>query len=118
MEDYILKEIDKIGQMLTLISKKLGLFDSHTPYYTLEDVKQEFNNDNLPFDLVTVLHLDNPVVYLIEDLKLSDSALETLIEIIFHSDLCEDRKNALLKDALTYLDGKGNFSFRLHSLIS
>ena len=48
-------------------------------------------------------------MYLIEDLKLSDTALEMFIEIIFHSDLCEDR---------TYLDGKGNFSFRLHSLIS
>ncbi len=116
MEDYILREIDKIGQMLTLISKRLGLFDSDTPNYTLEDVRQEFNDNNLPFDLDTVLELDNPVLYLVEELKLSDAALESFIEIIFHSDLCGERKNALLEDALTYLDRKGNFSFRLHSL--
>lgn len=30
--------------------------------------------------------------------------------------LGEDRKQALLSDALAYLDGKGYFSFRLHSL--
>ena len=28
------------------------------------------------------------------------------------------RKEALLKDALVYLDGKGYFSFRLHSLVT
>jgi hypothetical protein len=52
----------------------------------------------------------------VEELKLSDTALESFIDIIFHSDLCEERKNALLGDALTYLGSKGNFSFRLHSL--
>ncbi len=118
MEDYILKEIDKIGQMLFHIATKLGLFDSHSPDYTLADVKREFNDGNLPFNLDTVLQLDNPVLYLVEDVKLSDVAIETLVEIIFHSDLCEDKKNALLKDALTYLDSKGNFSFRLHSLLN
>ncbi len=94
MEDYILKEIDKIGQMLTLIAKRLGLFESHTPEYTLSDVTREFNDGNLPFNLDTVLQLDNPVLYLVEKMKLSDAALESFIEIIFHSDLCEERKNA------------------------
>lgn len=116
MEDYILKEIDKIGQMLTQIAKRLGLFESHTPEYTLSDVTREFNDGNLPFNLDAVLQLENPVLYLVEEMKLSDAALESFIEIIYHSDLCEERKKALLKDALTYLDSKGNFSFRLHSL--
>lgn len=44
--------------------------------------------------------------------------LETMIDIHFHSDMEEDRKAALLKDALAYLDGKGYFSFRLHALSS
>lgn len=116
MEDFILREIDKIGQMLTQIAKRLGLFESHTPEYTLSDVTREFNDGNLPFNLDAVLQLENPVLYLVEEMKLSDAALETFVEIIFHSDLCEERKNALLKDALTYLGSKGNFSFRLHSL--
>ena len=48
--------------------------------------------------------------------KISDHGLETFIEILFHSDLDEDRKAAILHDALSYLDGKGLFSFKLHAL--
>ena len=48
--------------------------------------------------------------------KISDHGLETFIDILFHSDLEDDRKAALLQDALAYLDGKGYYSFRLHSL--
>ena len=80
--------------------------------------KDEFGRANLPFDLDTVLLQENPVWYLVETEKLSDHALETLIDIIFHSEMEEDRKTALLNDALAYLDGKGYFSIRLHSLIS
>jgi len=54
----------------------------------------------------------------VEKEKLSDLGLETMIDIIFHSDLDEDRKQALLSDALAYLDVKGYFSFRLHSFSS
>lgn len=118
MEDYILREIDRIGEMLTLIAKRLGLFDIQTPNYTLEDAMTEFRNGNLPFNLSAVLEQENPVLYLVEQQNLSDAALETFIEIVFHSDLSEPKKEALLKDALTYLDRKGNFSFRLHSLSS
>ena len=39
-----------------------------------------------------------------------------MMDIIFHSDLDETRKQALLRDALAYLDRKGSFSFKLHSL--
>lgn len=55
MEDFILREIDKIGQMPTQIAKRLGLFESHTPEYTFSDVTREFNDGNLPFNLDTVL---------------------------------------------------------------
>ena len=116
MEDYILKEIDKIGQMLMLIAKRLGLFSNVAPDYTLEDMKEEFSNYDLPFDLDSVLEKENPVLYLVEEVKLTDAGLETFIEIVFHSDISDSCKLALLKDALAYLDSKGNFSFRLHSL--
>ena len=52
-----------------------------------------------------------------ENLNISDHGLETFIDILFHSDLPEATKTALLSDALSYLDAKGYFSFRLHSLI-
>ena len=117
MEDFIIREIDRLGEMLMLIARKLGLLDSDTPDYTLSDVKDEFGKAACPLDLDQLLQQENPVWYLVEKEKLSDHGLETMIDIIFHSDLDEDRKQALLGDALAYLDGKGYFSFRLHSLL-
>ncbi len=117
MEDYLIREIDRLGEMLRMIARKLGLLDGTAPDYTLDDVKDEIGKSDLPFDLDAVLQQENPVWYLVEKEKLSDHGLETMIDIIFHSDLDEDRKQALLGDALAYLDGKGYFSFRLHSLL-
>ena len=116
MEDFILREIDRLGEMLLMIARRLGLLDGDNPDYSLADVKDEFDRASLPFDLDTVLQQENPVWYLVETEKLSDHGLETFVDILFHSDLDEGRKAALLSDALAYLDGKGYFSFRLHSL--
>lgn len=117
MEDFIIREIDRLGEMLLLIARKLGLLDGDTPDYSLTDVKDEFGKAGCPIDLEALLKQENPVWYLVEKEKLSDHGLETMIDIIFHSDLDENKKQALLSDALAYLDGKGYFSFRLHSLI-
>lgn len=117
MEDYLIREIDRLGEMLRMIARKLGLLDGTAPDYTLDDVKDEIGKSDLPFDLDAVLQQENPVWYLTQTAKFSDSALETFIEILFLSDLDESVKSALLADALAYLDGKGYFSFRLHSLL-
>ena len=116
MEDFILREIDRLGEMLLLIARRLGLLDGDKPDYSLTDIKDEFGMAGCPIDLEMLLQQENPVRYLVETEKISDHGLETIIDIIFHSDLDEDRKQALLSDALAYLDGKGYFSFRLHSL--
>ena len=113
-----MREIDRIGQLLMGIARKLGLLGDVTPDYSLTDVKDAFENANLPFDLDFVLQQENPVLYLVEAEKLSDQGLESFIDILFHSDLEDARKEALLQDALVYLDGKGYFSFRLHSLVT
>ena len=118
MEDFILKEIDRIGQMLMGIARKLGLLRNETPNYSLTDVKEEIVQAGLPFDLDSVLKQENPILYLTENVKLSNQGLETFIDIIFHSDLDEERKKALLHDTLIYFDTQGYFSFRLHSLIT
>ena len=102
--------------MLMLIARRLGLLDTDTPDYSLADVKDEFEKTACPLDLDLLLGQENPVRYLVEEKKLSDNGLETMIEIIFHTDLDEARKTALLQDALAYLDGKGFYSFKLHSL--
>ena len=116
MEDYLIRDIDRLGEMLLLIARRLGLLDGDTPNYSLTDVKEAFGEAACPIDLVRLLQQDNPVWYLVEKEKLSDQGLETMIDIIFHSDLDEVRKTALLDDAIAYLDGKGNFSFKLHAL--
>ena len=118
MEDYILREIDRLGEMLLMIARRLGLLDGNKPDYSLTDIKDEFGMAGCPIDLEMLLQQENPVRYLVETEKISDHGLETFIDIIFHSDLDEDRKQALLSDALAYLDGKGYFSFRLHSFSS
>ena len=118
MEDYILREIDRLGEMLLMIARRLGLLDGDKPDYSLTDVKDEFGMAGCPIDLEMLLQQKNPVRYLVETEKISDHGLETFIDILFHSDLEEDRKAALLDNALAYLDGKGYFSFRLHALSS
>ena len=116
MEDYIIREIDRIGEMLLLIARRLGLFLDDVPDYSLADVKEVFGKSGCPIDVDALLQQENPVRYLVEQEGLSDQGLETMIDIIFHSDLDEARKMALLEDALVYLDDKGYFSFKLHSL--
>ena len=116
MEDFLIREIDRLGEMLLMIARKLGLLDGDTPDYSMTDVKDEFGKAGCPLDLDMLLQQENPVWYLVQQEKLSDHGLEMMIDIIFHSNQDEDRKNALLQDAIAYLDGKGYFSFKLHAL--
>ena len=42
MEDYLIREIDKIGELLMHVAKRLGLVGEESPKYSVEDVKAEF----------------------------------------------------------------------------
>ena len=116
MEDYLIREIDKIGELLMHVARRLGLVGEESPKYSVEDVKAEFGKVGLPLELDAVLGQPNPVRYLVESVQLTDQGLEAFIDIVFHSDLDEPVKQALLADALAWLDSKGYYSFRLHSL--
>lgn len=118
MEDILMREIDRIGEMMLQIARRLGLFSKALPNYTLNDVKKESVTAELPFSIEKVLEQENPVSYLVEKEKISDNALETFVDILFHSDMEESKKKAILADAITYLDSNGSFSFKLHSLSS
>lgn len=118
MEDFILREIDKIGQMLAHIARRLGLLKGEKPNYSIGDVKSEFTKENCPIDIDTVLKQDNPILYLAENEKLTEQAIESFIEILFYSDIDESKKQTLLKDAINYLDNKGYISFKLHSFVT
>ena len=87
MEDFILREIDKIGEMLAHIARRLGLLKGEKPDYSLGDVKSEFTRANCPIDLDIVLKQENPILYLTENEKLTEQALESFIEILFYSDI-------------------------------
>lgn len=86
MQDFILREIDRIGEMLMQV------------------------------DLKEVIKHEHPVMYLVEDMHFPESALEAFTEIALHSDIDESAKTALLQDTIAYLDSRGYVSFKLHSL--
>ena len=116
MEDYLLREIDRIGEILLAVARKLGLFSDDVPKYSISDVQEEMDKVKLSLDIDTIFAKDTPILYLVENENISDIGLETFVEIIFHSDLDESKKATILKDAVNYLDNKGYYSFRLHSL--
>jgi hypothetical protein len=116
MEDYILREIDRIGEMLMKLARKMGLFLDEVPDYSITDVQKELDRADGSLNVEDVLRQAHPVLYLVEEKGLSDQALELFVEILFRSNLEEDKKEAVLKDALVYLDGKGYYSFKLHAL--
>ena len=117
MEDFILREIDKIGELLFHLARKLGLFKEDIPQYTVADVQSELIQVSLNIDLTPIVNQEYPIYYLVEHEKVTLKALEALTDILVHtSDISEEKKKEILNDALTYLDSKGYISFRLHSL--
>ena len=104
MEDFILREIDRIGELMLQIAIRLGLFKDGNPKCTLAD------------NLDDILSEENPVLYLVEQKGISDKCLEIMTDILIHSDIDEARRKSILDDALGYLDHRGYYSFRLHSL--
>ncbi len=118
MEDYIIREIDRIGELLVLIARRLGLWEGDNPDYSMDDVKDEFEKNYIPLDLDTILRQKSPIQYLVETQPVSEQGLETFIDILVHSDLEDNKKVSLLNEAIAYLDSKGHYSFKLHSLLS
>ena len=51
MEDFILREIDRLGEMLMLIARRLGLLDGDTPDYSLADGNGELTKAAGPLEL-------------------------------------------------------------------
>ena len=59
MEDFILREIDRLGEMLLIIARKLGLQEDVMPDYSLLDVKDEF--DKAVCQLIWMLYLNRRI---------------------------------------------------------
>ena len=116
MEDYLIREIDRIGELLVKVARRLGLFLDDVPHYSVADIKAEMEKVQLSLNIDEILTKDTAVLYLIEHENISEKGLEAFTEIIIHSDWDEAKKSVILKDAIQYLDSKGYYSFRLHSL--
>ncbi len=115
MEDYLIREIDRIGEMLVQIARRLGLVGGGTEAVPIEDFKSEVAQAGLGLDIDEVLQQNNPVLWLVEDMHFSDKALETFTDILMHSDIDNEAKQSFLQESVSYLDSKGCFSFLLHS---
>lgn len=116
MEDFILREIDKIGELLFYLARKLGIYKEKIPNYTVADVQSEFKHAEVDIDLDIIVNKKYPISYLVEEQKISLKALEALTDIIVHTtDIDPQKKKDILNDAVTYLDSKGYISFRLYS---
>jgi len=124
MEDYLIREIDRIGELLLKLAGRLGLFLEEAPQYSISDVQKEMEKVkhslkiDSDLDIEAILSMDQPLEYLTDSENLSDSALEAFVEIVLHTDIDPSKKSRLLEDTLRYFDGKGYYSFKLHSLES
>ena len=117
MEDFILREIDKIGELLFYLARKLGIYKENIPDYTVADVQSEFKHAEVDIDLDEIVNQKYPISYLVEEQKITLKALEALTDIIVHTaDIDPQKKKEILDDAVRYLDSKGYISFRLYSL--
>ena len=116
MEDYLIREIDRIGELLVKVARRLGLFLDDVPQYSVADIKAEMEKVQLDLNIDEILAKDAAVLYLVENEHMTEKGLEAFADIIFHSDCDDTKKSVILKDATQYLDHKGYYSFRLHSL--
>ena len=116
MEDYIIREIDRIGELLVGIACRLGLIKDVPAQCYADDITKELKSHNLDLDVGQVFRQGNPFLYLMETFKLTEKAVEAFAEIVCHTaDIEESKKKQFLQDATQYLDSIGYFSFFLHS---
>ena len=117
MEDYLIREIDKIGEMLALIASKLGLGTYAFPTDQLAvQMNTELVND-LDVDIYELLAKDNPLEYLVSERGFNDRNLESLAMMMYQAIPASDALDAFIKNTAEYLNHKGVFSFALHSIV-
>lgn len=116
MEDFLMKEIDKISEMLGLIATKLGLESLTIPS---EELTQQLNAElaaSFDIDIHQLLEMSNPLEYLSER-GFSDNAIELLAIMLYQAIPQTEVLNRLIKNVVDYLDNNGYISFMLHSIV-
>ena len=114
-QDYILKEIGKIGAMLQEIAVKLGILDGMTPSDNLPEQLSSELVTGLGLDPEELLSKESPIEYLVSEIGFSPENLETLAVLVART-YSSEKADAFVSDVRGYLDHLGLFSFALHSL--
>jgi len=116
MEDYLIREIDRIGEMMVEIARRLGILSNTASRINQVKLKDSFADMKLELNLDEIIKMEFPIQYLVEEQNFTDNAIEGFTNLIAHSDFDQNAVRNLLNDAITYLDGRGYYSFLLHSL--
>lgn len=117
MEDYLIKEIDKIGEMLALIATRLGLGSYAVQSESLAQQMNTELTNHLNINVHELLAMSDPLEFLISERGFNDRNIESLALMMYQTIPSSDRLNAFLKGTTDYLDHKGLFSFSLHSIV-
>ena len=115
MEDYLIREIDRIGELLACIASKLGL--GSMPERS-EVLARELNSElvkALDVDYEALLAMPAPIEYLVVEKEFTNANLEELAVMMYRSVPASDVLNGFLSEVTAYLDHQGVFSFVLHS---
>jgi hypothetical protein len=116
MEDYLIREIDRIGEMLAYIASKLGL--GSMPEQS-EVLGRQLNSElvkALDIDYEVLLAMSAPIEYLVVEKCFTNANLEELAVMMYRALPASDKLNGFLSDVTAYLDHQGVFSFVLHSI--
>lgn len=112
-EDYILREIDKIGQIIRALLDKIGVLKSkHTPD-TVYEAARSGMRDHLDMKLEELLDSDDIPATLVEKHGFSHDNLEQFIELLFETakasdDTAERQKMvAAVRAVSAYLEKRG-----------
>ena len=83
MEDYIKREIDKIGRLIQAILQKIGVMKKSDSDELIAEITKIELLEKLNLDLDTVLERENFITVLIDEYEFSNENLEKFAELLF-----------------------------------
>lgn len=97
MEDYILREINRIGELIAALLDKVGLLKkSGTSEHIRETAKTELA-EKLNLDIDTLLTEEDFIATLVSEYGFSDADLEKFAELLFDFVAASDNRDEQLR---------------------
>lgn len=114
--DVILREINKIGELILAIATRLGLFKDSPEGFDIDDIQRELDKSGIALRLDELLDSDAPLVMLVDQLQMSHTSLELLCQMLYESDRDSVKVKRLISEVIDYQRRDGYFSFILASI--